>query len=390
MDSPHSTRPLGYENGDLVLNGIAQRLNDAVGGKHILARHVGDCFALLTTDLYRSGLNALIERIRSALGTPFKVNEHSISLSASIGISSYPADGTDPQELMKRAGVALRRVKQEGGNSHAFYQKGAEAQSMRFIELAAPMRRGLETGEFKAYFQPIVETHTRRIVGMETLARWQRADGAFVSPYEFIAVAEQAGMIQSISELMLRQTAEHIKQLNDSGHQGLRASLNLSAREFRDPDLARRILLLIREAGLKPEIFNIEITESQLMNHPEESKEILSTLQETGVRIVIDDFGTGYSSLAYLTYFNVNGIKLDRFFIQDIPGNTKSENLLSIMIAMGKKLDIPVVAEGVETEAQVEFLQKHGCPRFQGYLISPALPSGEFMELLPARQNPAT
>ena len=167
----------------------------------------------------------------------------------------------------------------------------------------------------------------------------------------------------------------------------MRASLNLSAREFPGSDLADRVLSIIQEANLEPSLFNIEITESQLMHHPEESAEILSALQESGVRVVIDDFGTGYSSLAYLTHFNVNGIKLDRFFIQEIPGNKKRENLLAMMIALGEKLDIPVVAEGVETEAQVAFLRKHGCSRFQGYLVAPALPSEEFIARLAKNQN---
>lgn len=376
---------LGYENGDVVLKRVAERLNAALDGKYIFSRHIGDSFALLITDPgHITVLESLIERIRSALSAPFKANGHSISLSASIGVSAYPGDGTDPQELLKKAGIALRRVKQEGGNGYAFYQKGAEASSHRFVKLAAPMREGLDKGEFEAYFQPIVETHTRRIVGMESLARWRRADGTFVSPYEFIAVAEQGGMIRSISELMLRQTCRHLKSMEELGYEGLKASLNLSAREFRDRALARRILSIIREADLSPDAINIEITESQLMNHPEESMETLSTLQKNGMRIVIDDFGTGYSSLAYLTQFSVNGIKLDRFFIQDIPGNKKSEDLFSMMIALGEKLDIPVVAEGVETESQVEFLRNHGCPRFQGYLVSPALPADEFIALLRA------
>ncbi len=381
---------LGYENGDLILRRISERLLEAVGGKHILSRHVGDSFALLTTGLHRDNtLNALIDRIGTVLDTPFRINENSISLSASIGISTYPADGRDPQALLQKAGIALNRVKKDSGNSHAFYQRGTEAKSLRFVELAAPMRRGLEHGEFKAFFQPIVDTRTRRIVGMESLARWQRKDGTFISPYEFIAVAEQAGMIRALSELMLRQTCQHLKALEEAGHGGLRASINLSAREFRDPDLARKILAVIQEADLQPGQFIIEITESQLMNHPEESKETLSALQDSGMQVVIDDFGTGYSSLAYLNHFNVNGIKLDRFFIRDVPGNGKSENLLAMMIALGAKLDIPVVAEGVETEAQVDFLQQHECPRFQGFLVAPALSAAEFMALLSERRSQA-
>lgn len=379
---------LGYDNGDLILKRISERLNEALDGKYIFARHIGDSFALLTTGLHRMGsLKTLIERIRSVLGTPVKINENSISFSASIGISSYPADGTTPQELLKKAGIALNRIKKEGGNGHTFYQRGTEAKSRRFVELAAPMRKGLENGEFEAYFQPIVETRTRRIVGMESLARWQREDGTFISPYEFIPVAEQSGLIQTISELMLRQTCRHLKRLEQSGHDGLSASMNLSAREFRDPGLARKILSIIQETGLQPGLFNIEITESQLMTHPEESREILGTLQDSGMRVVIDDFGTGYSSLAYLNHFNVNGIKLDRFFIQDVPGNGKSENLLAMMIALGTKLDIPVVAEGVESETQVEFLREHGCSRFQGYLVAPALSSEKFIALLSTRQS---
>lgn len=374
---------LGYETGDLVLKRTAERLHNTLDGKFIFSRSVGDSFAVLITGVTPpEDLVVLVERIHVAMREPLKANGHHLSVTASIGISAYPEDGTTPNELLQKAIVALRRAKQAGTGGYAFYQKGAESINKRFIELAAPMRQGLENGEFQAHFQPIVDTLTRRIVGMETLARWKREDGTIISPYEFIPVAERTGMIATLSESMLRQTCAHLKALDRAGHRELRASLNLSAQEISTPRLSQKILQIIAEVGVPADSLNIEITESHLMHRPEETREILSTLQKNGMRIVIDDFGTGYSSLAYLTHFNVNGIKLDRFFMKDIPGDEKNENLLSMMIALGDKLDIPVVAEGVETEAQVAFLMDHGCPRFQGYLVAPALPSDEFVNLV--------
>lgn len=374
---------LGYDAGDAVLKRAAERLSEVVDNRAILSRHTGGSFALLLAGVkdLRS-LEALIERLKSAIRTSMRLDGGRLSLTASVGIASCPQDGADEKDLLHKAGMALRQIKREGGDGHAFYTPDFDGAGQKFVTLAAPMREGLENEEFMTYFQPIVDTRSRRVVGMEALARWRRADGTFISPADFIPVAERTGMIRMISLLVLQQTCRHLKRLDAAGHTGLSASVNLSVREFRHAGLVDRILSTIAEADLEPGRIILEITENHLMHRPDEINRVLTVLQRKGMKVVIDDFGTGYSSFSYLRRFSVNGIKLDRFFIRDIPGDEKNETLLSMMISIGLKLDIPVVAEGVETREQLAFLEKHGCSRFQGFLVSPAVDSDGFVKLL--------
>lgn len=374
---------LGHETGDLVLKEVAERLNDANEGRFILARYTGDSFALLTTSVKGLGnVASLVDRLRLALQAPLTSGEHRLALSASIGISSYPQDGGTPGELLKNAKIAQRGVKRQGGNDYAFYQPGSDSKSRRYIELAAPMREALSKGEFEAHFQPIVDSGSLKTVGMEVLARWKRADGTSVSPADFIPVAERTGMISALSEALMHQACRHLKALDGTDCGDLRASINLSAKQLHHPDLAERILAIASEEGIAPDRLSIEITESQLMHHPEQKSRILDTLQDHGIRVVIDDFGTGYSSLAYLKHFKVDGIKLDRLFIRDIPGDVRAEKLVVMIMDVGRNLEIPMVAEGVETEAQAVFLRRHGCERLQGYLFAPAMSSSDFRSYL--------
>lgn len=374
---------LGFETGDAVLKGVAGRLSDAIGERALLARYTGGSFALLIAGSRgMDGLEAQVERLKSEVRTALNLGSDRLSVTASIGISICPSDGTTVRELLHKAGLALQHTKLEGGDSHAFYVPDLELPSHKFVELTAPMREGLANDEFEAHFQPIVDTASRRIVGMETLARWQRPDGTSVSPADFIPVAERTAMILDISLLMLRQTCAHLRRLDAAGYAGLTASLNLSVQEFRHPGLVDRILSTIGEVGLDPSRILLEITENHLMLRPAEINRVLTVLQRKGMKVVIDDFGTGYSSFAYLRRFHVNGIKLDRYFVRDVPGDAKNEALLSMMIGIGHKLEIPVVAEGVEDEAQAAFLEEHGCSRFQGFLVSPALDSDGFARLM--------
>ncbi|HYW75109.1 MAG TPA: EAL domain-containing protein [Gammaproteobacteria bacterium] len=373
----------GHETADQVLAQVAQRLRAAAPGHITVARHTGDSFTLLIPD--PGGLDGIIRialQIKETLHQPLEVDGTHFALTASIGIASYPANGDTPGGLLQAAESALRWVKERGGDHHAFYEPGDEEASRHFIELAAPMREGLVQGEFVAYFQPIVDSRSRRIVSMETLARWTRADGTLISPADFIPIAERSGMIDDITDTLLRQSCQHLRQLDASGYRGLTTAVNLSARQFRDPGLPRRLLQVIADEQVTPNRIVLEITESLLMDGPQAKSVILQTLQDRGMHVVIDDFGTGYSSFAYLKHFHVNGIKLDRVFVQDVPGQSKDEALVNMMLAVGKELDIPVVAEGVETTAQAKFLHERGCSRIQGYLIAPALPSSEFLEFL--------
>lgn len=373
----------GHETADRVLARLAGRLRAELPDHGLLARHRGDGFSLLVPG--KGGLNAItvtVLKLKKALRVPVHADGHHVALTVSVGISAYPGDGRTPADLLKAAESALRWAKRHGGDGHAFYERGSEGASRRFVELAAPMREGLAKGEFVAYYQPIVDSATRQVVSIETLARWRRADGAIVSPAEFILVAERAGMIGELSEALLRQACAHLRRLDAGGHPGLSIAVNLSARQFGAPHLAQRLLQVIAAEQVAPRRINLEITESVLMDDPRAKSVILRTLQERGVRVIIDDFGTGYSSFAYLKHFQVDGIKLDHVFVNDVPGPSKDEGLMRVMLAVGKELNIPVVAEGVETQAQAAFLHEHGCSLLQGYLISPPLPPDEFATFL--------
>lgn len=374
---------LGYVAADRVLTCAAERLLEVADEQCILARHTGDSFALLIAGVDNAEEVAIITaRIRSALQEPMEVNGHRFTLTAALGVSCYPEDGTTLDRLEQAAEAALQQVKDQGGDDYAFYYQGSEERSRRYIEFAAPMYEALANDEFVAHFQPIVESTDGRVVSMETLARWRRRDGKIVSPAEFIPVAERSGMIGEITESLLHQACRHLRVLDEAGHPGLHTSINLSARQFRDPELAARIMEIVSRERIQPDRICLEITESLIMDRPDEKSRVLHTLQAQGMKVVIDDFGTGYSSFAYLKHFHVNGIKLDRLFVRDVPGDRKDEALVSMMLAVGKKLDIPVVGEGVETRAQAGFLRERGCDRLQGYLIAPPLSADDFLTLL--------
>ena len=373
----------GHATADRVLSQVARRLRVQLPERGILARHAGDSFSLLVPG--KGGLNGItlaVLQLKEALRAAIHVDGHRLALTASIGISSYPDDGRTPSALLKSAESALRWAKRRGGDGHAFYERGSEGASRRFVELAAPMREGLARGEFTAHYQPIVDSATGDVISMEALARWHQPDGTIVSPAEFIPVAERAGMIDDITEALLRQACQHLRRLDAAGHPGLTTAVNLSARQFRDPQLAQRLLQVVADEQAAPERIALEITESVLMDDPQEKSAILQTLQDRGMHVIIDDFGTGYSSFAYLKHFQVDGIKLDRVFVKDVPGRSKDEGLIRMMLAVGNELDIPVVAEGVETQAQATFLRENGCSRLQGYLIAPPLPCKEFAAFL--------
>ena len=370
---------LGYDAADRVLKLLAQRLQNAVGTGKLLSRHTSDMFASLASDpVSPTDVGVLVAQITRSLREPIEIEGHRFNLSLSIGVSKYPENGETCDELLRTANVALQHVKQRGGKNYRFYLHGEEAISRRFVKLAGPIHDGLKKGEFRAAFQPIVDSHSREVVAIEALARWKRPDGAIIGPGEFIPVAECSGAIKGIFQTVLRQSCRQLLKLDRTRYPGLHASVNLSPRQFMDPGLARSILSVIEEEGLAPHRIYVEITENELMDDPEQKEEILGAMQAQGIKVVIDDFGTGYSSFGYLKHFNVDGIKLDRMFVKDIPHDKKGAKIASMIIGMGRELDIPVVAEGVETDAQADFLCKHHCDRLQGFLIAPPMLAAEF------------
>jgi diguanylate cyclase (GGDEF)-like protein len=370
---------LGYETADKVLRHLAQKLQDAVGVDELLSRHTSDMFVLLASDAASpTDVAGLIAQLKETFHEPIELEGHRFNLSLSIGVSKYPEDGETCDELLRTANVALQHAKQRGGNTYTFYHRGEEAISRRFVELAGPLRDGLQKHEFNAAFQPIIDSETGEVVSMEALARWTRPDGTAVGPNEFIPVAECSGAIRQIFETILRQSCRQLRKLDQAGHPGLHASVNLSPRQFMDPGLSETLLTIIDEERLTPDRIYIEITENQLMDDPKQKGKILGALQERGIKVIIDDFGTGYSSFGYLKHFDVDGIKLDRMFVKDLPRDKKGGKIASMIIGMGRELDIPVVAEGVETHTQADFLRKHHCAHMQGFLFAKPMPAEEF------------
>ena len=373
----------GHQVGDRMLKAAAQRLIEHMDECAFIARHTGDSFAVLLdglADIEEAGLIA--NTIVSAFEPGFEEGPDGlIQMMVGIGIACFPENGSSVSTLMRHAEIALGAAKQSGGDGYRLYQSKSEHKAQNFITLAAEMRGALERGEFEAYFQPILDTDTQRIVSMEALARWPGARSP-IGPAEFIPVAERSGLIAALSEHMLRQACRHLRTLACSGHHGLSIAVNLSARQFRDGQLARRVLDILDQEHTATSNIMLEITESLLMEEPEAKRRILEQLQEAGLRVVMDDFGTGYSSLSYLKHFDLDGFKMDRSFTQNLPHNAKDAAIVRMILAIGHELELPIVAEGIETAEQARFLVKHGCHRLQGNHIGLPMPSADFLAYL--------
>lgn len=373
----------GYETGDKVLKQLADRIRNAACDSMLLCRNVGDTFALVANGgSSPTDVAALAVDLLDAVREPLHIEGHQFKLSASIGVSNYPGDGETCDQLLRAATVALQRAKHQGGGRLAYYQRGSEEVSRRYVQLAPLLRDALAEEEFTAAFQPIVDTETWQVVSFEALARWLRPDGTVVSPEDFIPVAEQSNTINSIFETVLRCACQQLRALVNSGFPELTAFVNVSPRQLMIPDFPEILLQVIDDEGISYDRIHLEITESRLMEDPHKNAAVFAALQRRGIRMIIDDFGTGYSSFGYLKHLPVDGIKLDKIFVRDVPGHETSEKLVSMILAMEKALDIPVVAEGVETAAQARFLRRHGCTRLQGFLVSQPLFSEPFYELM--------
>lgn len=370
----------GFSVADEVLRILTLRFGAILGHDTLLARHAGDTFTVMLYDPNElPPIEVVAGDLFDALKKPVAIESGEVALSMSMGVCAFPTDGSTVDVLLQNAQMAMNHAKKLGGNTIEFYDATSAHVTSSNLKTAAALRRAIENNELVAYFQPIVDSATFEVAGMEALVRWERPNGTVVGPGEFLDIAERAGLIGSIAESVLRRSCRHLLRLDQAGMPGLNCSVNLSASQFRDPDLPRHIIDLIESEGLTPERFTLEITENLLMDEPRQKQLMLDTLQNQGMSIVIDDFGTGYSSFGYLKHFTVNGIKLDRMFLEDVPGDVRGETLVGMLLSVGRDLDIPVVAEGVETRRHVDFLRRHRCERLQGFYVSHALSSDEFM-----------
>ena len=373
---------LGHALGDRLLQLVAGRLIETVRDRGTVARMGGDEFAVLLTGCESTDdVRATVERLLTAIDAPFQLDEYEQFVTASAGISIYPDDGKDDQTLIKNADIAMYRAKDLGRNAFQFYAPSLEATIQMRLSQEKLLRRALENEEFVVYYQPQVDVLSGRIVALEALVRWNNPKTGIIFPGRFIPSAEMSGLIVPLGHWVLEAAAAQTA-LWRKRYAHLRVAVNLSAKQFHQPDLRARILNAAGAAGLPPEALEIEITESVAMTDAANSVQIMRDLVDAGIRIGLDDFGTGYSSLTYLRRFPAAVLKIDRSFVAGIGVEGNDETIVITVIAMAHNLGLEVVAEGVETAQQYEFLRNYGCDRVQGYYISPAVPVSGIDELL--------
>ncbi|MBF0421361.1 MAG: EAL domain-containing protein [Magnetococcales bacterium] len=374
---------LGHQLGDRLLKDVSIRLKAFIREGDSLSRLAGDLFGFIMREIRNSQDAVLVARkINGALTEPFIIEEHKLFLTASTGITLYPDDGSDAPTLIKNADMALNRAKIVGRDTCTFYKATMGEQADRRLKLERNMRLGLEREEFVLYYQPKVSLTSGKVVGMEALVRWQPPKGGMVSPGEFIPVAEETGLILPLGEWILKTACEQNRIWRDAGHDRLRMAVNLSVRQFRQRDLFDRVRMILEQTGLPPQLLELEITESMVMDNVESVIVALTRLRSLGLFIAVDDFGTGYSSLSYLKRFPIQTLKIDQTFVRDLTFDSDDATIINAIIAMAKSLKLTVVAEGVETADQLKFLRLEGCDEMQGYFFSKPLSADEFTALL--------
>ena len=374
---------LGYTAGDRLLQSVAQRLSSCVRESDTVARFGGDEFAVLLTQIPRAQDAANVaSAIKAALDQAFLFEDQEIFMSSSIGISLYPHDGRDTAGLLKNAGAALDRAKSLGGNVYQFYTAGGTTRALKQLVLESNLRPGLERAEFFVQYQPQVDIRGFHLVGMEALVRWQHPSLGLLYPNEFVPLAEESGLILALGDWVLRTACAQNKMWQDAGLTPLCLSVNFSARQFQQPTFIADVANILKETNLDPRWLELELTESSIMKDPETAIEKLHELKLMGIKVAVDDFGTGYSSLNYLKRFPIDTLKIDKTFVSDVCRDPHDTAIVRAIINLGHALDLTVIAEGVETKEQLQYLSALECDVVQGFLFSKALPATAFEELL--------
>jgi diguanylate cyclase (GGDEF)-like protein/PAS domain S-box-containing protein len=374
---------LGYLAGDLVLQSVAQRLTSCVRDCDTVARFGGDEFAILLTQISRAPDAATTaQALKEVLNQPFIFEDQEIFLANSIGISLYPHDGLDTATLLKSAGAALDRAKNQGGNSYQFYTAGGTTRALKQLVLESNFRPALERKEFFVQYQPQVRVADFHLVGMEALVRWQHPGLGLLYPNEFIQLAEESGLIIPLGEYVFRVGCYQNKLWQDAGLPPMRLAVNFSARQFQQATFILSVEEILKETNIDPNWIELEITESSIMKDPEKAIEKLLELKMMGIKVSIDDFGTGYSSLNYLKRFPIDTLKIDSSFVRDLCKDPRDTAIVRAIITLGHALDLSVIAEGVETRDQLESLMELDCDIVQGFLFSKALSTEDFERLL--------
>ena len=370
---------LGHAVGDLLLVAVADRLGKLVRREDSLARLGGDEFVILLARVHDpQNVSNIAAKIIEAFNTPFLIDGRQMYVSTSIGATIFPDDSDDIQTLYRNADTAMYRAKEASGNTFHFYSKDMSVRAIERSNLEDAMRQAIKCNEFELYYQPKASIETGKIVGAEALLRWNHPTLGMVLPSHFIPLAEETGLIVPIGALALQFACAENKAWQDAGLPPMCISVNLSARQFRQPELVEMIATILRNTGLDAQYLELELTESLVMGNAELFIEKLQALKAMGVQLAIDDFGTGYSSLIYLKRFPIDTLKIDREFIRDIATDPDDAAITRAVISLGQSMNLNVIAEGVETEAQLHYLAEHGCNQIQGYYISEPMPAAQF------------
>jgi diguanylate cyclase (GGDEF)-like protein len=382
---------LGHEAGDQLLQEVATRLKGCVRDSDTVARLGGDEFVLLLPELEDGKYAAIVaQKILLVIARAYVLIGQEFRVTASVGISTYPQDGLDEQTLTKNADIAMYQAKAEGKNTFRFYSEKLNANSLERLTLESSLRHALEHNEFRLLYQAKRDIASGRITGVEALLRWEHPELGTVAPMQFIPVAEETGLIVPIGKWVLRTACLQSVAWKRQGLPPLSVAVNLTARQFCDEHLLADVASILAATGMEPHLLEVELNESLLMHNVEKTLRILTGLKALGLRIAVDDFGTGYSSLATLQRFPLDTIKIDRSFTRDFVDSNEDGGLADSIIAMGKNLSLTVVAQGVETKAQAEYLRIHACDELQGFYFKRPLPVDEFTQLLLAQSAETT
>ena len=374
---------LGHPAGDELLRQVSKRLKQLIREEDLVARQSGDEFAIvLEKPSDGQSVARVAQKCIDAFVQPFLIEKGEVYTSASIGISVYPDDGEQVDELLKHADTAMYHAKELGRNNYRFYNKQMTQQAVERLALESQIRRALEQNEFVLEYQPQISLNTREITGVEALIRWRQADGMLVLPTRFIQLAEESGLIEKIDRWVLAEACRQAKCWQQAGLPSVRMAVNVSGFSIERGVLLEMVEMALVKSQLNPELLELEITEGYLMQHREQATMVMDHLREQGVSFSIDDFGTGYSSLRYLKTLPINRLKIDRAFIRDLPDDESDKAITMAVIALGHSMQMQIVAEGVEHHEQAAFLAEQGCDFAQGFMYSKSVSAEAIEEML--------
>lgn len=374
---------LGYPVGDEVLQQVSHSLVATVRASDSVFRYGADEFVVVLSDIeHPQQTQHIAQKILTAVSATRHVAGHDLSVTASLGIAIYPDDSGNAVELIKHAETAMRTRKEQGPDGFSFYTEDMNRRARHQQNLESAIRQALDREEFVLHYQPKLDLKSGKIVGAEALTRWYQPRSGWVSPGDFIPVAEDSGLIVRLTQWVLRQACEQVQAWRAMGLPPLCISVNISAIDFRQRDFVDNLVAILKQTDMQPHLLELEITESVLMQNVEETVKTLHTIKAMGVRLALDDFGTGYSSLSYLRRFPIDVLKIDQSFVRGLNVNNQDEQLINAIIGMGRSLKLTIIAEGVETLDQLSFLQAQLCEEGQGFLFSKAVPAKDFAQLL--------